>query len=1777
MVDCSQGSPSLMRPPTPPKENAEEAAKLPIDHSYQGTLGQSILLNTPDESPSSSSDFFAGSSGTLPKRVVFSPYMSFHHPNDKASVFDVKIRSLPPSKECIALHKSILKASAEKNSPPYNFPQRLVLEPDQGITVMLHSVSQHLTKASRDARLDTYKSLIGCLSTYENIPDTQSLVDNVAGFLGFIRRDILAKQPGTENFDVELATTALKLFSIMLYTQGLVDAMPDDFHLFIAEQAVSSVERRDIPKIMIDHYMQILAKQKLPPRVITTDRANRILTALNGLEVRLKGNRVVGLKLMIYQRLLLQAKNLMVARVGEWLEFLTASMSSSIKDIRTRAVAFGTDAALALGTTAAVSQACLDLLNGELPSGEKVVEHLGSRMLELLNDKDGGIHVPQIWIVFILFLRSRRRQIERWEHLTSWLGIMQHSFNSNDAKVKRQANVTWNRLVSVIDLDASTNLSMVKMLRQPIATQLERKSTDKNLKHAKQIARSTYCNLLYFAFRPGASHEQLDLYWDNFVPPVLSIKASSTKSDQDFACGVLASILSAVQPRLWDQNRAHETSLLMKAEELPCLDPKWVRLRAAKVLSMLEKLLPHTKSDDIRDTPFFKAWQSFVKALGDAASKEVKASMETMAAFAQITSMLNRYWHHQNGTTEATLRRLEIFIALVSETAAKLGFRPFIEKRLLHDPSGDAFEAAETPSSRSSHPRRILNAPIIYMLNLIVNNSRGVEDSSTYKEAIHTLLQIALGSASGRRGHLTIVRQVAIDVLSGRAGAESSRLAFWNCLAKETERALSSPQINTPASDNPQRLSQDYRQSMAVLELGIREFQDGLYPSWGALSDAVVKEMEDEVGKAGVLLAYTEPLARVIHEEGSKTSSDTSLRCGSYLLNRARWPGSRQELDRARKQLWGPELMVSKAVSLDPFDHLYSMVETLLTSTYSNLHSASPNVAVDLITSTSSFLHSCPLSLKAVCLKRTQQGLALWIEDANAVWSHRDALSPSMRRLWKIVLDSLKSVAKPDSIFLGIVQDLVMAGFRSRHPTIVNDMITTWNQTFAKAESLEYPEPLRVVLTKLRPMVDIGLPSFVEDDDFDIDSSPFNFVESHGEDTDADAQIAALTTSRYLGPTAPPVSNRSSHSPAVGVRSSGTSASRRASRMTPRARLRHDYSQIQFAAIDSSPLAPVSDESQHLTDHQKEIKERQEYDAALMFRDIRSSPREPRSAERSLELVLHKKETLGKALDADAEQSPTFPPGDAIMHEFLGSSPTPRSSSKISVDRPLNDDPGSSPPSSPLPMFQELLLRARSSLESSKVTPAASKGSAQQQDPSHAANISSSVPSDTPNNATEYTADQTVIEAVTAQHSDQRSSGAYEHLVPELDTLVDTPEGPGAEKTDESAGKKDPTGQTILNGQNQAEPTTPRSNADNGSKAAHLDGADASSTQVSSHTQAPSTPTEDELVREQLLRDLAEASSQADKQLPKRRPSLSSPSKVSRKRKSPSNESTKPIKKAKLLPSSSQSVEVVVERRRPDQYSDKYIIVDNRPAMGTKRSGSLFIQQERASSPARTLQSSKPKKTTTHRRTRSMTDRNSLQSTEVEDAAAASASNTLLETNSDNAGTDLTGQHARKRRRLERYQEKGKSVEGNSPQDKALKQSITTRNQRHLPTDTGSAAHSTNPMVKGEDMSPSQTEGVKQIVLSTGDARPEAREAPSSSGGDTIPNLPCDNPPQSQVPGCAQTAARSPGQRMLDRLKNLLNDLRQVTLWPAEEREMMKVALEVVHEAGFGNGRHGQS
>lgn len=150
--------------------------------------------------------------------------------------------------------------------------------------------------------------------------------------------------------------------------------------------------------------------------------------------------------------------------------------------------------------------------------------------------------------------------------------------------------------------------------------------------------------------------------------------------------------------------------------------------------------------------------------------------------------------------------------------------------------------------------------------------------------------------------------------------------------------------------------------------------------------------------------------------------------------------------------------------------------------------------------------------------------------------------------------------------------------------------------------------------------------------------------------------------------------------------SSRTKTTKRTS--TPR--LRHDNSQIKFTLVASSSPIP-GDDSQHLTERQKEVRERQRETEAI-YSDMRTSS--PPPAKESSPIADEK-------VDSTDKQAEEATPRHATSYDnLISSTPTPRRGQLLNMDD--NDPPSSPPIPRPYPLLSEIKSRsmAGSSLDS---------------------------------------------------------------------------------------------------------------------------------------------------------------------------------------------------------------------------------------------------------------------------------------------------------------------------------------------------------------------------------------------------------------------------------------------------------------------------------------------
>ncbi|KFY38873.1 hypothetical protein V494_04170 [Pseudogymnoascus sp. VKM F-4513 (FW-928)] len=1308
------------RPPTPPRDS-EPSEPTPRPRLLRRILSMGLGTKTPpNASPQSTGQSPSASAISTPsdrshKKVGWVSVADADGREDpdvlnaSTRLSNQILRSLPPSSDQKP-PKSILK--------PYNgavIPVNRTLgldksaEPltDKGFAVMLESVAKQLAGGDRMSRVDAYMSLSGVLKATGDVPDAKSLRDKMGLLTQFVQRDMTAQLPSGAPDTVLINNSLILLASLFWKSEPL----PVDFSVFVLEHAITTFEDAQVSKDVAKHLMFVVGQQNFSPKIMTPERAARVLKATHEIAEHVRGKSIVLGRLGIYRKLLKQAKPSMVTNT-DWLKDIFEDMLVSVKEVRSPVIAFGFEAALQFGTQLKVSRAVVELFQSPNEKMEKYGKYYASRLNTAIQNKQDVPSIPQIWSVVTLFLRSRPSQLEHWEFMTPWFQTLQKCFNSGDPEVKREANFAWNRLVFAIRPDEKTGPRYIKMLHQPFIGQLNRKNSSKQGKEMFQVTISSICNLLYYTLNPAASHAQLSLYWDSYVVPLIG-KLSSTIGEQSPAKGtpsmdcveqaieILRSLLSMQSsPAPWKQDRAMAAELV-KPSELPSLDSKWVRKNCVRVLDVMEQLLEQRFADlGKAQSPATELWRGFLMTVAAAGAKEIKVSNETMECVARIFTMLRRFW--QKGPQPAKQREamdpaayLDGMVYLITESVSILGILPFTEKKLSVTEQ-NAFLAVATPSSHRL-PKTI-KSPLQYLIILLVEAASDLQCSTTYKSAVRAILNPFYEARTSRTSRIEFCQDLVQCLPEAVRGTDvSAAETVWCVLADmlalaigETDDAHS----HTPSSSaNKQQEGNVLRGIVRVIEYGLTSVVSEGIPHLETLFRAASRYIRAEVGDGGHALCLVDPLARCLGDQLGRTDVRALAGMCAVLVGDACYPVDAQSLEAARRRLWGASTNSPKPATTDPYKYLYGTVNLYLEKCYEEC-GGDPGSADALLAGVTVLIERCPGAHSLDLFAAVGGGGACWIEDAKAVVKPRTTTSKAVTALWEAVR-SQASATFPGvdaTAALPKVQALLSAGLKSKRKHITNSAITLWNTTFGTQSAIFYPPEITKALARLRPVADLKLPTFPTIYDEAATPSGPQFIESDSDSQAMSFRCSSRPASRGVTPyleSSPLPSGRKNKSPHPSIELSKSaskkrhSANTRASKLrsngkrdtTPR--LRHDDSQIQFAAIESSPAADGGD-SQLLTDRQREVKERQQEEAAAMFPDLRKSPRMKtrRSGERlalSSDLPVAEGTTWG---------TPSISRVGEREDDFITSSPTPR---REGGDKVLDNEEGEEAdvPSSP--------------------------------------------------------------------------------------------------------------------------------------------------------------------------------------------------------------------------------------------------------------------------------------------------------------------------------------------------------------------------------------------------------------------------------------------------------------------------------------------------------------
>lgn len=1269
------------RPPTPPRETHHEPSIAP--RHVVDALDPRPIVHTPPGIHSPGDSITTNSTASRSrKKVEFSAKAEYKDPpthleGDAKAQHPTPV-SLPRSASKPV--KSILKVTHHAPNPlSSNGDATDSFASDVNLAAMLESTIQQLAGGDRETKLDAYTMLTRACKASNNLPDRVALQEKMGLFTQFMQRDIAWKSH-EGSADVSLENRALALLIAFLGFPAIASMINTDFGVFIIDHSIRSFENPSVPKEALRHLMRVVALQNFSPKVMTSDRIGRLIASLHGIQEHVTGKTIVMSRIQIYRKLLSQSKGLMIVH-SEWLADLFMDMLSNVKDIRSAAIALGLEAAFIVGHEKQLSRKVMEVFNHEID--EKLyIEHYREKLQAMTSDKNESSTVPEIWSVVILLLRI---SLSKWEGCMPWLHIVQACFNSHDFATKINANRAWSRLVYLMHTEG-TLAKHIPTFTTPFISQLKRKG-----KMTDDLRRAIFggiCNLFYYAFQPNANPAALDKCWDSSVKPVitalLDTKSEAAADNMRRASLMLASFFDCRTLRRWKADRIVDSSPV-KAEELPPLDSKWVRSNATKVLGavgpILEQDFLHLAYND---SPTYKLWEALVFTVASAGSKEIKVSKETTGFLTEAFNLLQKIWKTGLPASDGPQPDARQFLlaakAFLDIMVKSLGALPFTEK----------------PGKNQG----LAKAPLYILFAQLSTLPPGIPDDEAFADFFASVFA-PFFTPKGEKARMDLAQELLAVV-----PMETPRpYGPWLLVAGKISAWLGSNQAShqSTASGSDAPVGHHYRDIVKVLERGIRSTPQLPWQHWEVLFYALFERARDEAGDAGFAIVCVEPLAKVLLEHVTTEShAAIGMRCATELLSVATQPRDRQAVDAAKRRLWGTVLAGPRSSSFDTFDNLYKVVNEVLRHLYKDYDAENTDSAVNILKEVGGFLDRCNRQLFLRSLLALQDGFLPWVHDEkrklgglnspvfasvsatatvfSATWKLTEIQT---RSLWDRLATLIREMEQPEQQ-LESLERVFCASLNSSHRHIVNSSVSLWNTLFQNTANLEYPEELKAVLLRLQPHVDIVLPGL------EVPSGPQAGQQPLFADLMDDEDLPSLR----------PVPSPRGKTPEAGSLSvpsrrlrhiTPTKAISKAARRNTTPRLRHDDSQVQFAAIDPSPLANRQEESQVLTERQKEVRERQKENAAL-FSDIRSSPG-PKSKTKAAVAPIR-----------EPSPQPSPPTRQAATPEpdnfdsFVSSTPTPRrgQAAPVLVDHDMPDLPSSPPEPRRNPLAAEILSRSTS-------------------------------------------------------------------------------------------------------------------------------------------------------------------------------------------------------------------------------------------------------------------------------------------------------------------------------------------------------------------------------------------------------------------------------------------------------------------------------------------------
>ena len=1248
------------RPPTPPRT----ASRIVIEETNQTASPPAV--QTPKGSPFTAvGSVGPGPSSRSSKRVNFSPWPKYIKPPTFASSSksEGEIKTIPSSTD-LKPAKSILKAT---QSPIPVWSPNVDTFTAESLAMLLESVIQQLAGESMSSRQDAYMQFFGALRTYDGLPAGQEIAEKLNLITEFIQRDVNRDFATAGPQDINLANQALRLSTAFVWHPQISTKLSDEFKIFLVDHSITGLHEAKDPKSVLTHYMSIMSTQNFGPKLMTNTRVSRLLTVLQDINKKISGNAIISHRLSIYQRLLGQAKSVLLSQASLWIEHLIFALLHNMKDTREKAIVLGFQVAADAGPNPVLSKSIRELFDRPLEHDRKLVTEIRERMTRMMPTAESGVHVPQIWSIIILFLRNKRWNLEQWDHFKEWVLVLQKCFNCSEPAIKAQAIIGWNRFVFAVGPNESTSRSLLKMLGKPVLSQFDRKKSDKSGSPPGQLALNSYYNLLYYTFRPSASYQHLDIIWEEFVVnPSLGI-FSSVPVLGDCLSRIVSNLLWSSQAKIWTEARINDANK-MEADELPSADSRWVRTRISSILKVFENLFKSSVWVDnaLETSNVALAWNSLSNALSLASSKEITPSVESMQAVASVLGLLHRLWVAGPSSLNANTPNIffERFRYLSTTMIVSIGGIPFTEKLLLRT-ADETFVTASTPTHRHSQPGTNLDSPILHLLRSISSAAGTISPTQSYTRLVMGTIEAACNSKISRGSRLELLRQCAeLSTAETSAIPRAPPLSglIWNATAQAASNALQSFPLES-ARERDGSVSRDYENVIKILSFGLvfpPSFQE-----WSHLLESFVRVVRTEKGNQEIATMIVEPMADRLM---GLPAGDTYLPSTSLLGHSLSIPflqGTGLGINREGIQSLGHAVF--------PYKFLESISRTMH-GAYDDFSSSKVYGLAEFIEGLTSFLGSGVPQFQCQVLQSLQSSLSLWLKDeACKVSVDRGVDSrilTACRALSSAALNVLQTSVSHDLPSSKTFELILCAGLESSHTAIAKKFVELWGLTFGLQKSSGYSTTLlKAVQTAEYRLQSAALPLQDGNQDTEI-SSPR--VPQDSMDQSMNGLTHSVQSSRGTQLNSSPV-----------IRAQSSLASKPAEQVTEPQLPNTFRSETMDAQIDTGISASR--------------KRRSRREMFSMIESIQSSSPAPTPRKLGFNTPPHLCRLQSGESASELPLTPTLAPAE---HEegFIGSSPTPGTrepTPAVNSDAPIlmpHDIPigqATDPPSSPPEMHSQ--------------------------------------------------------------------------------------------------------------------------------------------------------------------------------------------------------------------------------------------------------------------------------------------------------------------------------------------------------------------------------------------------------------------------------------------------------------------------------------------------------